>query len=287
MLAFLWHETNSSGVTLLVSSLLCGLLHDDFQNVSVHPHPHWNLLRIAQRRFAFLWHETNSFGVTLLVASLLCGRLHDVFQPVSVHPHPHWNCYGLLRYVNETKILFFVRSSLLEKLTQICVPSVQKPKKIIIRISSAKRIVWVSVYIYVLIHYKFTVTHEVLSFCPARLLMDYPPYLIPHSESLSSPEMKLTILISHLGCACLLCGDSQNVRSPTPFSFFVWTASVAKLRNAVCKWNYFFLKKIICLADIHSWSWREVYHLFQVRRKSSCAFQRQQVLCEYLFTFMS
>ncbi len=48
MLAIMWHETNSFGATLLVSSLLRGLLHDVFQWVSVHPHPHWNLLLIAQ-----------------------------------------------------------------------------------------------------------------------------------------------------------------------------------------------------------------------------------------------
>jgi hypothetical protein len=33
-------ETNSFGVTLLVPSLLCGLLHDVFQWVSVHHHTH-------------------------------------------------------------------------------------------------------------------------------------------------------------------------------------------------------------------------------------------------------
>ena len=32
-------ETNSFGVTLLVPSLLCGLLHDVFQYVSAHPIP--------------------------------------------------------------------------------------------------------------------------------------------------------------------------------------------------------------------------------------------------------
>ena len=45
-----------------------------------------------------------------------------------------------------------------------------------------------------------------------------------HAQRASAtPEMKLTILISHLGRAFLLCGDSQNVRTPTPFSFFVCT----------------------------------------------------------------
>jgi hypothetical protein len=37
---FLWHETNYCGVSLfLVSSQLCGLLHDVFQRVSAHPIP--------------------------------------------------------------------------------------------------------------------------------------------------------------------------------------------------------------------------------------------------------
>jgi len=84
--AFWWHETNSFSVTLLVSSLLCGLLHDVFQRVSVHPHTHWSLLRVAQRRLPFF-----DMKLTLLVSSLLSGLLHDVFQWVSVHPHPHWN----------------------------------------------------------------------------------------------------------------------------------------------------------------------------------------------------
>ncbi len=55
--ATLLHETNSFGVTLLVPSILCGLLHDVFQRVSVHPHPHWNLFRIAQVRTdsSFVW----------------------------------------------------------------------------------------------------------------------------------------------------------------------------------------------------------------------------------------
>ena len=36
----LLYETNSFGVTFLVPSLPCGLLHDVFQYVSVHPQPH-------------------------------------------------------------------------------------------------------------------------------------------------------------------------------------------------------------------------------------------------------
>ncbi len=66
-------------------SLLCGLLHDVFQYVSVHPIPIENCYGLLSDAFD----ETNSFGVTLLVPSLLCGLLHDVFQQVSVHPHPH------------------------------------------------------------------------------------------------------------------------------------------------------------------------------------------------------
>ena len=61
-LAFLWHETNSFGVTL---SVLCGLLHDVFQLVSVHPHPHWNLLHIAQRGDAYIFYDMR---LTLLVS---------------------------------------------------------------------------------------------------------------------------------------------------------------------------------------------------------------------------
>jgi hypothetical protein len=73
-------------LTLVCVSTTSGLLHDVFQWVSVHPHPHWNLLWIAQRRLPFC-----DMKLTLLVSSLLCGLLHDVFQNVSVHPHPHWN----------------------------------------------------------------------------------------------------------------------------------------------------------------------------------------------------
>ena len=39
LLSDAFDETNSFGVTLLVSSLFCGLLHDVFQRVSVHPIP--------------------------------------------------------------------------------------------------------------------------------------------------------------------------------------------------------------------------------------------------------
>ncbi len=49
LLSDAFDETNSFGVTLLVSSLFCGLLHDVFQIVSAHPHPHWNLLWNVQR----------------------------------------------------------------------------------------------------------------------------------------------------------------------------------------------------------------------------------------------
>ena len=45
--------------------------------------------------------------------------------------------------------------------------------------------------------------------------------------------------------------------------------------------------KFYFFSDILPRSWREVYHLFQNRRNSTSAFQRQQVLREYLFTFMS
>ena len=82
----LLYETNSFGVTLLVPSLLCGLLHDVFQPVSAHPHPHWNLLWNAQPRLPFC-----DMKLTLFCVSTASGLLHDVFQDVSAHSHPHWN----------------------------------------------------------------------------------------------------------------------------------------------------------------------------------------------------
>ncbi len=84
--AFLWHETNS---------FLC-LYHfwpstRRFSVGECSPHPHWNLLRIAQGCLHIC-----DMKLTLLVSSQLRGLLHDVFQLVSVHPHPHWNCNGLV-----------------------------------------------------------------------------------------------------------------------------------------------------------------------------------------------
>ena len=81
------------------------------------------------------------------------------------------------------KNYFFDRHSIVELTGSV--PSVPIPKEIIMRIPTATSIVWVSIYIYVLIHYKFTSTQNVLIFCPARSLMHYPPYLIPHSALLS------------------------------------------------------------------------------------------------------
>jgi hypothetical protein len=62
--------TNSFGVTLLVSSLFCGLLHDVFQIVSVHPIPIENcygLLRDVK--------DTNTFSLCVRV-HMTTGRTH-------------------------------------------------------------------------------------------------------------------------------------------------------------------------------------------------------------------
>jgi hypothetical protein len=73
-------------LTFFCVSTTSGLLHDVFQLVSVHPHPHWNLLQVAQRRLPFCDRK-----LTLFCVSTTSGLVHDVFQSVSVDPHPHWN----------------------------------------------------------------------------------------------------------------------------------------------------------------------------------------------------
>ena len=78
------------------------------------------------------------------------------------------------------KNYFFGRYSLVELTGSV--PSVPTPKEIIMRIPTATSIVWVSVYIYVLIHYKFTVT-ESSQFLPCSFMMHYPPYLVPQRAS--------------------------------------------------------------------------------------------------------
>jgi hypothetical protein len=92
MLSDAFDETNSFGVTLLVPSLLCVLLHDVFQNVSVHPTP----IEIFYGMLSDAFDETNSFGVTLFgVFTVLCPSTRR-FQIVSVHPILIEICYGML-----------------------------------------------------------------------------------------------------------------------------------------------------------------------------------------------
>ena len=111
-----------------MSSLLCGLLHDDFQRVGFTPIP----IEICDRLLSDA-KDTNTFSLcvcvqrvspsrqcnyalpshpilfvffqcpacvsdvlpycdmklTLFCVSTTAGLLHDVFQLVSVHPHPH------------------------------------------------------------------------------------------------------------------------------------------------------------------------------------------------------
>ena len=71
MHAFLCHETNFFCV-----STTSGLLHDVFQTVSVHPHPHSNLLRIAQC-YGLLRDvkDTNTFSLCVRV-HMTTGRTH-------------------------------------------------------------------------------------------------------------------------------------------------------------------------------------------------------------------
>jgi hypothetical protein len=52
-------------LTLFCVSTTSGLLHDIFQDVSVHPHPNWNVLRIAQRRLPFFDMELTLFCVCI------------------------------------------------------------------------------------------------------------------------------------------------------------------------------------------------------------------------------
>jgi len=80
--------------------------------------------------------------------------------------------------------------------------------------------------------------HPLLIFISSSLyfLLLFYRYLFTYlvARTSATPEMELTILISHLGRAFLLCGDSQNVRTPTPFSFFCALLSVRqrRFRNA-------------------------------------------------------
>ena len=152
----------------------------------------------------------------------------------------HYTCLCTTNFFK--KNYFFGRHSLVELTGSV--PSVPISKEIIMRIPTATSIVWVSVYIYVLIHYKFTVTACVSNavllthfVCvkkkklDRRHVFDYrqgvsflftfcpPAYLADLSYVWKGTNyFDLTI-----GRACLLCGDSQTVRTPTPFSFFVCT----------------------------------------------------------------
>ncbi len=56
-------ETNSFGVTLLVSSLLCGLLHNVFQTVSVHPIPMKFVMDCSAQRMLLVRHITDTLVV--------------------------------------------------------------------------------------------------------------------------------------------------------------------------------------------------------------------------------
>ncbi len=80
----LLYETNSFGVTFLVPSLPCGLLHDVFQYVSVHPIPIDFCYGLLSDVLPFC-----DMKLTLFCVSTTAGLLHDVFQDVSAHSHPH------------------------------------------------------------------------------------------------------------------------------------------------------------------------------------------------------
>ncbi len=67
-----------------MSSQLCGLLHDVFQWVSVHPIPIENCYGLLRDALHFC-----DMKLSLFCVSTTSGLLHDVFQIVSVDPHPH------------------------------------------------------------------------------------------------------------------------------------------------------------------------------------------------------
>ena len=87
-------ETNSFGVTLSVPSLLCGLLHDVFQYVSVHPIPIdfcYGLLRYALTLlFCFFcrWYVSSSLSCSnfLRFESLSPAHLWIYYSLISATP---------------------------------------------------------------------------------------------------------------------------------------------------------------------------------------------------------
>ncbi len=91
LLSDAFDETNSFGVTLLVFSLFCGLLHDVFQYVSAHPHPHWNLLWIPQPRLFFC--DTRLTILVYLFFGIFTTLRSSTrrFSGCECSPHPHWN----------------------------------------------------------------------------------------------------------------------------------------------------------------------------------------------------
>ena len=94
-------ETNSFGVTLLVPSLFCGLLHDVFQRVSAYPIP----IEICYGMLSHAFDETNSFGVTLFGVFTVLWASTRRFSACECSPIPIEICYGMLSDMKDTKTL--------------------------------------------------------------------------------------------------------------------------------------------------------------------------------------
>ncbi len=75
----MFDETNSFGVTLLVPSLLCGLLHDVFQYVSAHPIP----IEICYGMLSDV-KDTNTFSLCFCVHMKPDGPTSSTFGSNSV-----------------------------------------------------------------------------------------------------------------------------------------------------------------------------------------------------------
>ena len=69
LLSDAFDETNSFGVTLLVPSLFCGLLHDVFQRVSAHPIP----IEICYGMLSDA-NDTNTFSLCVCVQTVSPSR---------------------------------------------------------------------------------------------------------------------------------------------------------------------------------------------------------------------